>query len=325
MVSFGFYADMDGMTFDELKETSLEAERLGYDSFWLLDHLHSFPAPDRQPILESWTTLSALTMATKKIRIGILVTNIQNRLPSLLAKMAATVDVISNGRLEMGVGAGGTGRSSIHQKSGYLPEYQAYGTPFSEKASIRIRRLDEAVQIMKLMWTKERATFNGKYYAVKDAICNPHPIQKPHPPIWIAGQGEKYLLSVAAKYADAVNLHWNLTPDGFERKLNVLRQHCKRYGTDYSHITKSLAAGVLLADNGREFSDLKENLVERYRAFDGFTPYALQESGITGTPEQCKSKIASFIKSGVQYFILNFTAIEQARMFARTIIPHFRE
>src|SRR5208282_2498405 len=117
MVSFGFYADMDGMTFDELKETSVEAERLGYDSFWLLDHLHSFPAPDRQPILESWTTLSALTMATKKIRIGILVTNIQNRLPSLLAKMAATVDVISNGRLEMGVGAGGTGRSSIHQKT----------------------------------------------------------------------------------------------------------------------------------------------------------------------------------------------------------------
>ena len=325
MASFGFYADMDGIRFDELKEMALDAERLGYDSFWLFDHLHSFPTPDRQPILESWTTLSALTMVTKRIRIGILVTNIQNRLPSLLAKMAATVDVISNGRLEMGLGAGGTGRSSVHQKSGYLPEYQAYGTPFSEKASIRIRRLDEAIQIMKLMWTKERATFNGKYYHVKDAICNPHPIQKPHPPIWIAGQGEKYLLSVAAKYADAVNLHWNLTPDGFERKLRVLKEHCKHYGTDYSRITKSLAAGVLLAEGQREFSDLKENLVKRYRGLEGFTPYALQESGITGTLEQCESKIASFIQSGVQYFILNFTELEQARMFAKTIIPHFRD
>lgn len=325
MASFGFYADMDGIRFDELKEMALDAERLGYDSFWLFDHLHSFPTPDRQPILESWTTLSALTMVTKRIRIGILVTNIQNRLPSLVAKMAATVDVISNGRLEMGLGAGGTGRSSVHQKSGYLPEYQAYGTPFSEKASIRIRRLDEAIQIMRLMWTKERATFNGKYYHVKDAICNPHPIQKPHPPIWIAGQGEKYLLSVAAKYADAVNLHWNLTPDGFERKLRVLKEHCKHYGTDYSRITKSLAAGVLLAEGQREFSDLKESLVKRYRGLEGFTPYALQESGITGTLEQCESKIASFIQSGVQYFILNFTELEQARMFAKTIIPHFRE
>ena len=325
MASFGFYADMDGIRFDELKEMALDAERLGYDSFWLFDHLHSFPTPDRQPILESWTTLSALTMVTKRIRIGILVTNIQNRLPSLVAKMAATVDVISSGRLEMGLGAGGTGRSSVHQKSGYLPEYQAYGTPFSEKASIRIRRLDEAIQIMRLMWTKERATFNGKYYHVKDAICNPHPIQKPHPPIWIAGQGEKYLLSVAAKYADAVNLHWNLTPDGFERKLRVLKEHCKHYGTDYSRITKSLAAGVLLAEGQREFSDLKENLVKRYRGLEGFTPYALQESGITGTLEQCKSKIASFIQSGVQYFILNFTELEQARMFAKTIIPHFRD
>ena len=325
MASFGFYADMDGIRFDELKEMALDAERLGYDSFWLFDHLHSFPTPDRQPILESWTTLSALTMVTKRIRIGILVTNIQNRLPSLVAKMAATVDVISNGRLEMGLGAGGTGRSSVHQNSGYLPEYQAYGTPFSEKASIRIRRLDEAIQIMRLMWTKERATFNGKYYHVKDAICNPHPIQKPHPPIWIAGQGEKYLLSVAAKYADAVNLHWNLTPDGFERKLRVLKEHCKHYGTDYSRITKSLAAGVLLAEGQREFSDLKENLVKRYRGLEGFTPYALQESGITGTLEQCESKIASFIQSGVQYFILNFTELEQARMFAKTIIPHFRD
>jgi len=325
MASFGFYADMDGIRFDELKEMALDAERLGYDSFWLFDHLHSFPTPDRQPILESWTTLSALTMVTKRIRIGILVTNIQNRLPSLVAKMAATVDVISNGRLEMGLGAGGTGRSSVHQNSGYLPEYQAYGTPFSEKASIRIRRLDEAIQIMRLMWTKERATFNGKYYHVKDAICNPHPIQKPHPPIWIAGQGEKYLLSVAAKYADAVNLHWNLTPDGFERKLMVLKEHCKHYGTDYSRITKSLAAGVLLAEGQREFSDLKENLVKRYRGLEGFTPYALQESGITGTLEQCESKIASFIQSGVQYFILNFTELEQARMFAKTIIPHFRD
>ena len=118
------------MSYHELRRTALEAERLGFDSFWLFDHLHGFPFPDRQSLLESWTTLSALSAATRKIRLGTLVTNVHYRFPSMLAKIGATFDVISGGRLELGLGAGGTGRADWQRRLGYIPEYEAYGTPF---------------------------------------------------------------------------------------------------------------------------------------------------------------------------------------------------
>lgn len=247
--------------------------------------------------------------------------NVQNRLPSLIAKMGATLDVISNGRLEMGLGAGGTGRSILHEKWGYSPEYLAYGTPFSEDVAIRIQRLDEAAQIMKLMWTNKQATFSGKHFTIKNAICNPPPVQNPHPRIWIAGQGE-HLLKVAAKH-DAVNLHWNLTPERYRQKLDLLREHCRRLGTDYAHIVKSLTAGVLVADNEERLRTLQEELNRRYGRLEGFVPYPLQESGIIGSLRQCEAKMKEFVESGVQYFILMFTDIDQMRFFAKTILPSF--
>jgi alkanesulfonate monooxygenase SsuD/methylene tetrahydromethanopterin reductase-like flavin-dependent oxidoreductase (luciferase family) len=266
--------------------------------------------------------LSALSTLTAKIRLGVLVINAQNRLPSLLAKMGATLDVISNGRLEMGLGAGGIGRASLQEKWGYPPEYIAYGTPFSEDAAIRIQRLDEAAQIMKLMWTNKLATFSGKHFTIKNAICNPPPVQIPHPRIWIAGQGG-YLLKVAAKHADAVNLHWNLTPDRYRQKLDLLREHCRSLGTDYAHIIKSLTAGVLVADNEERLRTLHEELSKRYSRLEGFVPYPLQESGIIGSLGQCEARMKAFVESGVQYFILMFTDIDQMRFFAKTILPRF--
>jgi alkanesulfonate monooxygenase SsuD/methylene tetrahydromethanopterin reductase-like flavin-dependent oxidoreductase (luciferase family) len=245
--------------------------------------------------------------------------NVQNRLPSLVAKMGATLDVISNGRLEMGLGAGGTGRSALHEKWGYSPEYLAYGTAFSEDAAIRIQRLDEAAQIIRLMWANKRATFSGKHFTIENAVCNPPPVQNPRPRIWIAGQGG-YLLKVAAKRADAVNLHWNLTPDRYRQKLDLLRDHCRRVGTDYAHIVKSLTAGVLVADNEDQLRTLEEELVKRYGSLEGYVPYPLQESGIKGSPRQCEAKMKEFVESGVQYFILMFTGIEQLRFFAKTIL-----
>jgi alkanesulfonate monooxygenase SsuD/methylene tetrahydromethanopterin reductase-like flavin-dependent oxidoreductase (luciferase family) len=322
MVLFGAYADCDGATFNELREMALEAERLEFDSFWLIDHLHGFPLPDRQPLLESWTTLSALSTLTKRIRLGILVMNVQNRLPSLVAKMGSTLDVITNGRLEMGLGAGGTGRSSLHERWGYTPEYLAYGTPFSESAAIRIQKLDEAAHIIRLMWTHERATFSGRHFSVKNAICNPRPHQVPHPRIWIAGQG-RYLLKVAARRADAVNLHWNLTPEHYRRKLSQLEKNCRELDTDYTHIVKSLTAGALIAENDAELRHLKEELINRYRLSEGFVPYPLQESGIIGSPRQCESTINQFVESGVQYFVLMFTGIDQMKFFATTVLSDF--
>jgi len=324
MVSFGVCAAQDGIRFNQLEEMIQEAERLGFESFWLFDHLTGFPFPNRQPILESWTTLSALSMLVEKIRIGTLVTNIQYRLPSLVAKMAATLDVISGGRLELGLGAGGTVRADWHQKLGYVPEYVAYGTPFQEKPSIRVRRLDEAAEIIRLMWTEERATFSGRYYRIKDAVCDPKPIQRPHPRIWIAGGGEMLLLQVAAKHADGTNFAWNLTPAEFKHKLAVLRSHCERLGTDFVRIVKSLSAGVLIADDDRTVSATKEELMKSYYGLEGYLPYALRKGGLVGTPKQCAEKLKEFVEAGAQCFMLVFADIDQMRLFAEKVVPQFR-
>lgn len=324
MVSFGVCAAQDGMSFTQLREMIQEAERLGFESFWLFDHLTAFPFPDRQPFLESWTTLSGLSVLAEKIRIGTLVTNIQYRLPSMVAKMAATLDVISEGRFELGLGAGGAARADWHKKLGYVPEYVAYGTPFPEEPSIRIRRLDEATKIIRLMWTREQATFSDRYYRIKNAMCDPKPVQKPHPRIWIAGGGEMLLLRVAAKHANGTNFAWNLTPTEFKHKLTALRSHCERLRTDFTRIVKSLSAGVLIADEDNTVSAMKRKLMKSYYGLEGYLPYALRKSGLVGTPKQCEEKLKEFVEAGAHYFMLVFSDIDQMRLFAEKVIPQFR-
>jgi len=323
MVSFGVCVAQDGMSFNQLREMIHEAERLGFESFWLFDHLTAFPFPDKQPFLEPWTTLSALSVLVEKIRIGTLVTNIHYRLPSIVAKMAATLDVISKGRLELGLGAGGTARADWDQKLGYVREYVAYGTPFLEKPSIRTRKLDEAAKIIRLMWTREQATFTGRYYRIKNVVCDPKPIQKPHPRIWIAGGGEMLLLRVAAKHASGANFAWNLTPAEFNHKLTVLRSHCERLGTDFTRIVKSLSAGVLIAEEDYTVGAIKEKLMKSYYGLGGYLPYALRKSGLVGTPKQCAEKLKEFVEAGAQYFMLVFSDIDQMRLFAGKVVPQF--
>lgn len=323
MIRFGVCSPQDGIRFAELKETLLEAEELGFDSFWLFNHLHAFPLPGRQPFLESWTTLSALSTLTKCIRLGTLVTNIQYRLPSLIAKMAATLDVISGGRSELGLGAGGTGRAAWHQKLGYVPEYAAYGTCFPEKPSTGIRRLDEAAEVIKLMWTKEQATYDGAYYKIKSAVCNPKPIQKPHPRIWIAGGGEKLLLRVAAKKANGTNFAWDLSPTDFRRKLSILREHCEIAGTNFTSIIKSLSAGVLIANEEIQIGTMKKDLMRQYLGVKGYVPYALRSGGLIGTPHQCEQKLKEFVEAGAEYFMLVFNDLNQMKLFGETVLPQF--
>jgi len=323
MVRFGVCAAQDGMRFPELKEMVSEAERLGFDSFWLFDHLFGFPFPDRQPFLESWTTLSALSTLTSRIRLGTLVTNIQYRLPSLVAKMGATFDVISGGRLELGLGAGGTARADWHQRLGYLPEYVAYGTSFQAKPSIRIRMLEEATRVIRLMWTQEETCFSGRYYRIKRAVCNPRPVQKPHPRIWIAGGGEQLLLRVAAKYANGTNFAWNLTPADFGHKLSVLRRHCDEFGTDYDSIVKSLSAGVLMSDSEDHVSIMREKLLRRYSGAEGYLPYALRRSGLVGSPDDCVERLEEFVQAGAEYFMLVFVDLQQMELFGKAVLPKF--
>jgi len=200
-IKFGVQALQGMPDYSTLKSVVQECDRLGFDSVWVYDHLQFTYGPT----LECWTVLSALAEVTREIRIGPLVTCNMFRYPSLLAKMAATVDMISKGRLNFGIGAG------WHET-----EALAYGIPFP-KGSIRVEMLDEALSIIKKLWTEEEASFKGKHYSVNKAVCLPKPIQKPHPPILIGGGGNK-MLRLIAKHADAWNSGF-VSPEGFEKEV----------------------------------------------------------------------------------------------------------
>ena len=193
-------------------------EAAGYESAWVYDHFHTVPEATQEPTYEAWTLMAALAAATETIRLGQMCTCNSYRPPSYLAKVAASIDVISGGRLEMGIGAGW-----------YQGEYEAYGYEFPRPA-VRIGQLAEAVEIMKLMWTEDEARFKGRHYMVDGAICRPKPLQDPHPPLWIAGGGEQLTLRVAAEHAAYTNFGIDL--DQFQRKSAALEGHCRDLGTE---------------------------------------------------------------------------------------------
>jgi len=290
---------------DSLCKVTSAAERLGYDSFWVMDHFHQIQNVGQasEPMLEGWTTLGVIAGMTSRIRLGTLVTGNVYRHPSILAKIGATLDVLSKGRLFMGVGAAWNEEES-----------KAYGIPFPSTKE-RFRRLEEAVQIIRLMWTEEKASFNGQYYKIHDAYCNPKPIQKPHPPIMIGGSGERETLKLVAKYADACNLFGS--PDTIKRKLDVLREHCKAVGRDYNSILKT-KLGVVLMDKDR--TTLEKRIGERFR---NISVQMQREFATIGTPEEVRRQVESFRDAGVEYFITSFEwdrQLEGAEEFANEVM-----
>jgi F420-dependent oxidoreductase-like protein len=294
-VSFGvflpFYAfrteTQAASMFDRLRDVVLDCERLGYDSVWLDDHLMF----GKMPLLECWTTLSALAVSTSRIRPGTMVTSNAFRNPALVAKMAATVDVVSGGRLELGLGAG-------VQKD----EHEAYGFPFPEP-SVRVERLRESVEIIKLLWTEEKATYAGKHYRVADAFCEPKPLQKPHPPIIIGGTGEKYLLRVTAQHADQFDFSYLPTVEMYKHKLDVLRKHCKTVGRDFNEIEKSCwpEGQIILAQDKTELKEKVHRLKPQNVSLKDF-----ERSHFLGTPHELKARLQPYLELGVTHFMLFF-------------------
>jgi F420-dependent oxidoreductase-like protein len=202
------------------------ADEAGFDHIWPFDHLIALGNDPTRLIFDGWTILGAVAENTKRTRIGLNVTGIPYRHPGVLAKIAVTVDHLSRGRLEMGVGAAWN-----------EPEFRMYGIPFPSTAD-RIRAMDEACSAMKALWTDERATFKGKYFKLDQAIAEPKPVQKPWPPIWIGGVGPKLTLRVVAKHADV----WNSnapTPDDSVKLNRVLDEHCAKVGRDPASIRRS--------------------------------------------------------------------------------------
>src|SRR5438128_3492634 len=228
LVPQGWRMDLVGIAdpieaYETMTRVAQEAETVGFDSIWLFDHFHTVPVPTQEVTFECWTSTAALARDTRRVRIGQMVTCNGYRPPALLAKMASTVDVLSHGRLDFGIGAGW-----------YEHEYLAYGYPFLDGPE-RLRMLGEALQIFHAMWSEPHATFEGKYYQIHEAINEPKGVQKPHIPIWVGGGGEKVTLKLVAKYADACNIG-GINPDVYRHKFDVLRQHCEDVGRDYNSV-----------------------------------------------------------------------------------------
>lgn len=305
--SFDYKNEDTSQIVGSLKDLILIAENAGFDSFWVMDHFHQIKfvgSPD-EPMLESWTTISALAGMTTKIKLGTLVTGIVYRHPAILAKISATLDVLSKGRLFMGIGAAWNQEESF-----------AYGIPFPPTKE-RLLRLEEVIQIILKMWTKSTATFNGKYYQLKDAYCNPKPIQKPHPPIMVGGGGERNTLRIVAKYADACNLFGSI--ETIKRKLSILKEHCKNVVRDYDSILKT-KLGIVLIDNDKEVLNKRVN-----ELFKGMPNEQIREFVIYGTQEEVLREVESFENAGIEYFIVDLDPsreLEQLELFADKIIKN---
>lgn len=299
-----------GFTYEKIREIASLIECLGFESLWVSDHFFMTDESVETPCLECWTTLAAIANDTKRLRLGSMVSSQSYRNPALLAKIAASIDNISGGRVNFGVGAGWK-----------EVEYKAYGYRYPPPA-VRIRQLDEALDIAKLMWSMKKASYKGRYYSIEDAICAPKPVQRPRIPIWVGGTGG-LTLKVAAKHADAVNFAWSQPPSFFEEKLSELEAKCRRIGRDYGEIRKSAGLMITMADT-REELELK--LADQRRRSG--TPYmrylSRQPPNIVGTPDIIVERIREYVSLGVDHFILRFhfgEEMESARLFWEKVRP----
>jgi alkanesulfonate monooxygenase SsuD/methylene tetrahydromethanopterin reductase-like flavin-dependent oxidoreductase (luciferase family) len=301
---YAFQAKEHGGSFSLIRNIVLDCERLGYHSVWLDDHLMY----DDWPILESWTTLSALSALTSRVRLGTMISCSAHRNPALLAKMAATFDVLSNGRLELGIGAG------IQEN-----EHTAYGFDFPEP-SVRIERLGEYLEVIKRLWTQNRANYQGKHYSLKDAVCEPKPLQKPYPPITVGGCSELLLRKVTAPYADRFDFGFLPSIERYKRKLGVLEKECMAIGRNLGKIEKSCWPGgqVLIAQNEREVNEK----VSQKNAL-GLSLEDFKKTTLVGTPQECREQLQVYVDLGVTCFMLYFgdlPKVDGLRLFAEGVV-----
>jgi F420-dependent oxidoreductase-like protein len=258
--------------------------------------------------MEGWTALAALAQATSRVRLGILVSGNTYRHPAVLAKMATTVDHISGGRLEFGIGG-----------AWHTYEHQAFAIPFHTVRE-RLERLDEAVQVIRLLWTQPRSTFQGRYYQLDQPPYNPASVQQPHPPIVIGGGGEKRTLRTVARYADAANVSG--TPEEVQHKYEVLEQHCKDVGRDYSSIRRTIQAPLFL----NEDPAFQQRVVQGLISLRGGSEDDARRSVLMGSLDEVKAGVQAFVAAGVEEIILaQFPRFHRDSLlrFSREVIPAF--
>ena len=318
----GWRLDLAGIETREqwptMQRVAWQAESLGFDSIWVYDHFHTVPEPTQEPTYEAWTLMASLAVATERVRLGQMCTCNGYRSPSYLAKVASSIDAISNGRVEMGIGGGW-----------YEHEYLAYGYPFP-KPAVRLGELDEAVQIMKLMWSEDNASFDGTHYTIEGAICQPKPVQEGGIPMWIAGGGEQLTLRTAAKYADYTNFGGSL--EVFNRKSEVLARHCENVGRDFGEITRSSNFNVIIgADSAAVEANVAATAARADTVLDdgqAAIDRMLNGPGMAvGTPEQVIDTLKTYEAAGMTYAIIYLPDAaydaESMELFASEVMPAF--
>jgi alkanesulfonate monooxygenase SsuD/methylene tetrahydromethanopterin reductase-like flavin-dependent oxidoreductase (luciferase family) len=312
-ILFGANVPQVGSDYDTVKRAVLECEKHGFDFVWIADHFQD-TTPSR-PYLECWTTLSALAAETKRIRLSTVLVNNLFRHPSLLAKMSSTLDVISRGRLNLGIGAGW-----------YSEECAAFGVPFPKPLE-RIQRLEETFEIVKRLWTQDTVTFQGKYYSLKDAVLEPKPVQKPHPPIWTGIMyGKRRMLNVIAKHADlwTISSLYLPTPKEHQEMKKALDEACRTVGRDPNQIQQALGIGCVIAEDEPR---LREK-AERFKPISlNVKDYSTKQMRLEGTPQQLIEKLRAYTSVGVTCFVMNFpdvATLEPVRLFSEKVMPAFR-
>jgi len=293
--------------YKDIKTMAQTSETLGFDSGWVTDHLITgFSGKERADILETWTVLSALARDTTKLKLGQIVLCNSFRVPAVLAKMSSSLDVISNGRFVMGIGAGWFER-----------EYLGYGLPFPS-AAIRLAQLEEAVHIIKRFWTEDVVNFQGKYWTIVDGINYPKPIQKPRPKIWIGGSGDK-LLGIVAREGDGCNFGYGFSLEQCLQRLEVLKNYCDTIGRRFEDVEKSLFTYIFTGKT-------QEEAEQKANAFKQTLPRDLPGI-ICGMPDQIAEAIGKRIDAGFTQYMLTFNygnlqdSLDGARLFAEEVIP----
>jgi F420-dependent oxidoreductase-like protein len=296
------------------------AEQGGFESVWVFDHFHTVPVPTDEVTHEAWSLMAALGATTERVRLGQMCTCMGYRNPAYLAKVAATIDVVSGGRVEMGIGAGW-----------YEHEWRAYGYGFPG-AGDRLGQLDEGVQIMRQLWTTGKATLAGTHYQVDGAIGRPLPLQEGGIPLWIAGGGEKKTLRTAARYAGYTN--FTGTPDEFVHKSEILRAHCADVGTDFGAITRSANYSVVIGETDAQVKDRLAWIRSHYAAtlpadVAESTSQSYATGPMVGTPEQIVTRLREMRDLGMTYAITYFAEAAYDRsgidLFAEQVIPALQD
>lgn len=300
-----------------MRDLAAYADDSAWDSLWVYDHFHTVPVPTSEATHEAWSLVSAYAATTSRIKLGQMCTAMSYRNPVYLAKVAATADIISGGRVQMGIGGGW-----------YEHEWRAYGYGFPS-AGERLGRLDEGVQIMRDAWRDGKVSFDGKHYQVDGAIVEPKPLQQGGLPLWIAGGGEKVTLRIAAKYAQYTN--FTSEPAGFAHKSQLLADHCRDVGTDYGAIVRSANFNAVIGDSEADVTDRIDRIRARQvskanpAAVDSMLNMLKAPESASGTPEQVVEKLKRMRELGCEYAILYFPEAAYDRsgieLFEREVIP----